>query len=136
MLRNSRQLGSVCQDAEPHKFSLILQKSTTVLRPARAVQFIKNTLRHTKMRESKGPSLSMIQRTSPDERSMYAPKHEDQPKEETERQERCAHGDAWRMAKGVLKLEGNDKATFFSPVEAWCLPAPSVRNPEERPYLW
>ena len=45
--------------------------------------------------------------------------------EGSERQERCARGDAWRLAKSVLKVKEKDKATFFSPAEVWCLPAPS-----------
>ena len=35
-------------------------------------------------------------------------------------QERCARGDAWIMAKSILKLKEKDKATFFSPIEPWC----------------
>ena len=89
------------------------RKRTKVLRPARAVQFSKDTMRHKINRESKGPSLGVTQRTSPHERSPYAPKFEDRSQEETERQERCARGDAWRMAKGVPKLKEKDKATFF-----------------------
>ena len=34
--------------------------------------------------------------------------------------------DAWRLAK-----KETGKATFFSPTNEWCLPAPSVTNPEE-----
>ena len=136
MLKNSRQLGCVIQDVEPPKFSSILRKGTTVLRPARAVQFSMNTLRHiNKTREGKGPSLGVIQLTCPHERSPYAPKLEDRSQEETERQDRCARGDAWRMAKSILKLKEKGKATFFSPPEVWCLPAPSVIKPEEREFV-
>ena len=66
------------------------------------------------------------------QRSPYALKFEDGSQEETERQERCARGDAWILAKITLKLKEKDKATFFSPTNEWCLPAPSVRKPEER----
>ena len=63
----------------------------------------------------------------PHQRSPYAMKFEDQVvQEEIERQERCARGDAWRLAKNILKLKETDKATFFSPTNEWCLPAPSV----------
>ena len=102
MLKNSRQLRCVFQDIEP-KFSLILRKGTNFLRPARGVQFSKNTLRDKKILERKGPSLGVIQRTCPHERIPYAPKFEDRSQEETERQERGARGDAWRMAKSILK---------------------------------
>ena len=77
----------------------------------------------------------MIQRTSPHERSPYAPQLEDRSQEETERQERCARGDARRMSKGVLKLKQQNKATFFSLLEVWCLPAPSVTKPEETEFV-
>ena len=62
----------------------------------------------------------------------YALKFEDGSQEETERQERCARGDAWRLAKNIYKLKEKDKTTFFSPTNVWCLPAPSVTKPEER----
>ena len=77
----------------------------------------------------------MIQRTSPHERSPYAPKFEDRSQEETNRQERRARADAWRMAKSILTLKEKNKATFFSPTEVWCLPAPSVIKPEEREFV-
>ena len=48
------------------------------------------------------------------------------------RQERCARGDAWRMAKNFPKLNEKNNATFSSPTEAWCLQAPSVIKQEER----
>ena len=59
-------------------------------------------------------------------------KIEDRSQEETESQERCARGDAWRLAKNILKLKDIDKATFFSPANEWSLPAPSAIKPEER----
>ena len=58
-------------------------------------------------------------------------KVEDRSQEKTERKERCARGDAWWLAKNILKLTETDKATFFSPTNEWCLPAPSVITPEE-----
>ena len=60
---------------------------------------------------------------------------EDRSQEEIERQERCARGDAWRLAKNVLKLKETDKATFFSPTNEWSLPAPSTLKPEEREFV-
>ena len=42
--------------------------------------------------------------------------------------DRC--DDAWRLAK-----KETGKATFFSPTNEWCLPAPSVINPEEREFV-
>ena len=62
-------------------------------------------------------------------------KFENRSQEETDRQERCARGDAWRLAKKILKLKEKDKTTFFSPSVVWCLPAPSVIKPKEREFV-
>ena len=47
----------------------------------------------------------------------------------------CARRDAWEMAESILKLEEKDKATFFSPSDVWCLPAPSSTKPKERQFV-
>ena len=67
----------------------------------------------------------------PHERSPNAPKFEDRSQEETEWQEQGAREAAWRLAKSVLKLTEQERATFFSPSENRCLPA-STLKPEER----
>ena len=54
---------------------------------------------------------------------------------QTERQERCARGDAWRLAKNIITLNEKDKATLFSPTHEWSLPAPSAMKPEEREFV-
>ena len=46
-------------------------------------------------------------------------------------QEQGAREAAWKLAKSVLKLKEQERATFFSPSENRCLPA-SVLTPEER----
>ena len=51
---------------------------------------------------------------------------------ETARQERCARGDAWRLAKNILNLKEADKAAFLSPTNEWSLPAPSTIKREGR----
>ena len=99
------------------------------------MHFSKATLRHANIRESKGPSCGIICPADPCERSFHAPKFEDRDQEETERQERCARGDAWRMAKSIVKLKEKDKATFFLPTEGCCLPTPSVVKLEEREFV-
>ena len=55
--------------------------------------------------------------------------------EETERQERCARGDAWRLAKKIFMLKKEDKATFYPPSDEWVLPAASTIRPEEREFV-
>ena len=61
-------------------------------------------------------------------------KFENRSQEETERQERCARGDAWRLAKNIYKLRETEKATFYSPTDEWILPAASTIKPEEREF--
>ena len=76
-------------------------------------------------------------REPPEQRSITSRplKFEDRSQEETERQERCARGDAWRLANNILKLKETDKATLFSRSNEWCLPAPSVIKPEEGEFV-
>ena len=71
----------------------------------------------------------------PHQRSPHAVKFEDRSQEEIERQERCARGHAWRLAKNILKLKETDHATFLSLTNEWCLPAPSVIKPEEGEFV-
>ena len=135
ILKNVRQLGCVFQDIEQPKSSSILRKGPKVLGPIRRVQVSKATQRHANIRESRGPSLGVIQLENPRQRSPYVVKFEDRSQKDTERQQRCARGDAWRMAKSILKIKEKDKATFLSLTEVWCLPAPSVMKPEEREFV-
>ena len=87
-------------------------------------------------RDSKQRSVARkIQVKVPHQRSPNALKFEDRSQEEIKRQERCARGDAWRLAKHILKLNEKDKASFFSPTNEWSLPAPSVIKPLEREFV-
>ena len=86
-------------------------------------QFDESTQRQADTRENKGRSLGKIQVKLPHQRSPYAMKFEERSQEETERQERCARGDAWRLAKNVFELKETDKATFFLPANELSLPA-------------
>ena len=133
-LKNTRQLGCVCQDMEPPKSSSILRKSSNILKPIRCVQFTKAVLRHANIR-AQNPSRGMICPGDPHQRNPNAPNFEDRSQEETEWQERCAREAAWRLAKNILKLEKKHKTTFFSPSENRCLPAPSTLKPEEREFV-
>ena len=62
-------------------------------------------------------------------------KFEDRSQEKIERQERCACGDAWRLAKNINKIKETEKATFFSLTDEWSLPAASTQQPEEREFV-
>ena len=123
-LKDSRQLVSVFQHTGPPESSPILRKNTKVLGKIRRMRFTKVTQRHANIRENNGPSPGKIQVKIPHQRSPYALKFEDGSPEETERQERCVRGDAWRLTKNS-----------FSLTTEWCLPAPSVIKPEEREFV-
>ena len=68
----------------------------------RRVWFTQSTLRQASIRENRGPSLGKIEDKIPQQRSPYAMKFEDRSPEETARQERCARGDAWKLAKNIF----------------------------------
>ena len=125
---NTRQLGCVFQDMEPPKLPSILRKSSDIQKPIQCVKFTKAIARHTKIRD-KNPSLGLICPGDPYQRSPNAPKFEDRSQEETEWQEQ------WKLAKSVLKLKEQERATFFSHSESWCLPSPSTIEPEEREFV-
>ena len=109
MVKEVRQLGCVSQDTEPPESSPIPRKGTKVLGPIRRVRFTKATQRHANRRESRGASLNKIPVKLPHQRSPYAVKFEDRSQEETERKERCARGDAWRLANTALSSKKRTK---------------------------
>ena len=106
-----------------------------VLGPNRQVRFTQSTPRQASIRGKKGPSLGKTQLKMPHHRSTHAMKFEDTSQEETERQQRCARGKAWNLAKNTLKLKEKDKATFFSPTDEWSLPAASTIKQEGREFV-
>ena len=105
-----------------------------IRKPIRCVKFTKAVVRHADIRDQ-NPSLGMICPGKPHQRNPNAPKFEDRSQEETEWKERCTREVAWSLAKIILKLNEENKATFFSPSENRCLPA-STLKPEERDLLW
>ena len=124
-VKSVRQLGYVAQDAEPPESATISRKSTTVLGPIQRVRFTRAALRQANIRDNTGPSLGKIQVKSSHRRSPCAVKFEDRSQEETERQERCARGDAWRLAKHIFKLKGKEKIhSFRQPMSGFCQPHP------------
>ena len=99
--------------------------------PIQRVKFTKAIARHAKIRRDQNPSLGLVCRGEPHERSANAPKLEDRSQEEIEWQEQGAREAAWKLAKNVLKIKEHQRATFFSPPENRCLLA-STLKPEER----
>ena len=108
---NTRQLGCVFQDMEPPKLSSILRKSSDMQKSIQRVKFTKAFARRTKIRDQ-NPSLGLICPGAPHQRSPNAPKFEDRSQEEKEWQEQGAREAAWKLAKSVLKLKENNRATF------------------------
>ena len=111
----------------------IVRKGTDMPKPIQRVKFTKAIARHTKIRDQ-NPSLGYICPGEPHERSANAPKFEDWSQEETEWQEQGAREAAWKLAKSVLKLKEQERATFFSPSENRCHLASSLK-PEEREFV-
>ena len=62
-------------------------------------------------------------------------KCEDRSQEETERQELCVRGKAWKLVRNICKLKEKHRATFYSPSEERALPAASTEEPEEREFV-
>ena len=135
IVNSVRQLSCVSQDTEPPHSATTSREGTKVLGPSRRVRFTKAPLRHANIRENKGPSLGKIHFKIHHQRSPYAINFEDRSPGETARQECCARGDAWELAKKIHKLKKEDKATFYSPSEEWILPAASTIHPEEREFV-
>ena len=127
---DARQLGCVFQDMTPPKS--FLRKCSDMPKPIQRVKFTKAVARHTKIRDQT-PSLGYVCPGEPHQRSSNAPKFEDWSQEETEWQEQGAREAAWKLAKSVLNVKEQERATFFSPSENWCLPA-STLKPEEREF--
>ena len=114
---------------EPPKSSSILRKSSDIRKPIQRVKFTKAVARHADIRDQ-NLSLGMSCQGDPHQRSTNAPKFEDRSQEETEWQEQGAREAAWRLAKSILKIKGENKAAFFSPSENRCLLA-STLKPEK-----
>ena len=127
-MKNFRQLGCVPQYVESQESAAISRKGTKVLGPIRRVRFTRAALQKANIRENNGPSLNKIQVKLPRQRSPYAVKFDDRSEEETETQERCARGDAKRLAKNTCKLKEQEKTTFFSPTDEWFLLAASTKK--------
>ena len=97
------------------------------------MKFSNAVVRHADIRDQ-NPSLGFFCPSEPHQRSPNASKFEDRSQEETEWQEQGAREAAWKLAKSVLNLEEQERATFFSPSENRCLPA-STLKPEELEFV-
>ena len=116
---------------EPPKSSSILRKSSDIGKPIRCVKITKAVARHADTRDQ-NPSLGMICPGALHQRNPNAPQVEDRSQEETEWQEQGAREAAWKLAKSVLNLKEQERATFFSPSESRCLPASNLKLEERK----
>ena len=130
ILTDVRQLGCVFQDTEPLKSFTNLWKGPKILGPNSTSTIHKSNAasrRHQRKQTTFAPGNTSQSSSSSQSDAM---KFEDRSYEEIERQERCACGDAWRLARNILKLKEKDKSTFFSPADEWSLLDPSPIKPE------
>ena len=84
--------------------------------------------------ETKLRRFGLICPGEPHQRSPNAPKFEDRSQEETEWQEQGACEAKWKLAKSVLNFKEQERATFFSPSENWCLLASTLKR-EKREFV-
>ena len=133
VVKSVRQLSCVSQDMALQESAAISRKGIKVLGPIRRVRFTKAAQRQANTRENQGPSLGNIQIKILHQRSPCAVKFEDRSSGETAGRERCARGDAWRLAENIYKLKKRE--AFCSPAEEWILPAASTIKPKEREFV-
>ena len=119
------------------KCSCFCEKCTTVelCITGQCRQILQRFLGRAKVREKEGPSLGKWQVKIPHQRSPYAMKFEDGSQEKTARQELCARGDSWRLAKNIFQHQKEGKAAFHVPSEDWITPAASAISHEEREFV-
>ena len=74
-------------------------------------EYDSHSLRHVKQVSGKikDHRLGKINVKIPHQRSLHAMKFEDRSQEESERQQRCARGKAWSIAKHTYKLKEKDR---------------------------
>ena len=121
-------MGCVSQDPYPKK-SIPREKGKVGSK--HAVKFSKGTWHQRKIRERKGQSQRIIHKCE-HEHSPCAPEFGERSHEETLHQERCARGVARNLANTIYKLKNADKTTFYTPIEAKVMLAPTSRRPDER----
>ena len=116
----------VFQDIGPPKSSAILRKGSKFLGPIRRVRFTRPALRQANIRENKGPSLNKnTVQTSSSAQSLRCEILRQDLQERLQRQERCARGDAWRLARNIYKLkEWTKPHSFRLPMSGVCRPHP------------
>ena len=104
-VKTVHQLGCIAHDSEPSALPKRMKYRRQPRRKdfgsIRRVRCTQSTLRQASIRGNKGPSLGKVQIKIPRQRSPYDMKFEHRSQEETERQERCAGGKEWNLARNI-----------------------------------
>ena len=140
IVKTVHQLCRASQDSEPSELPKRMKyrgnPRRKVLGSIRRVRFTQSTLRQANIQENKGPSLGKVQVKLQHQRSPCAVKFEDRSQEETGRQERCARGDARKLAKkSKSSKSGTMLHSFRLPMSRVCRPHPQYNGRKER-LLW
>ena len=100
------------------------------------IKFSQGTLHHVKIRERKGPSQGVMHKCEPQERNPCAPKIEEITQDETWKQRVMRPQRSTRLCEICLQAIKKGKNYFFySPSEAWVMPASSSKSPEAREFV-
>ena len=108
-LKETVQFGCVSKDC----LEKVILRDNEKLGSNHAVKFSKGTWHQIEIRERKGPSQEVMQKCIPLERIPGGPKFEERTQDETLRQERCARGVVWNLAKDVYKLTKESQHTVL-----------------------
>ena len=100
-----QELSCVSQDTEPPDSTTISRMDKRVMEPIRQVRFTTAALRQANIRERKVRRSGKFKSKFIVSSVPYAVKCEDRSPGETARQERCARGDAWELAREIFKLK-------------------------------
>ena len=141
MVRNVEEVGCVSQVID----SLSQRSVRSILKKGRRSSRSDLRQRHTQVAERlfdqtrKGMSIAGSFSALGSSRALFlCSGNEDRSQEETDKQQRWAHREAWDLAKQVCNIIGSlgqNKATLFSPLFDRCLPEPSTINPEETEFV-
>ena len=123
-----------CESPDPFPRQSFLREPG-MLGSKHAVKFSKGTWHQIKIQERKGPSRGIIPKCALHERSLCAPKFGERSHEEALHQERCGRKAAWDLATYIHELKTSDKTTFYTPIEAKAMLAPTSTRPEEREFV-
>ena len=113
IVKSVPQLICVSQDTEPPDPATFSRKGTRVL-DSQGLHCVKQTSEKTKVRRSGKFKSNFLISEVP---TLWNLRTDLQ--ERLKRQERCARGDAWELARKNFNFQKEDRGTFYSPSEEW-----------------